>query len=48
MHIVLTRDTGLRDFLTMTIDHDYDYDRFHGNAEISAFGRSGHCHSHKS
>ena len=36
----------LRDFLTMTIDHDHD--RFHGNAELSAFGLSGHCHSHKS
>ncbi len=40
------RDTGLQDFLTMTIDHDYD--RFHGNAEISALGRNSHGHSHKS
>ena len=39
-----TRDFGT--FLTMTIDHDYD--RFHGNAEISALGRNSHGHSHKS
>ena len=30
----------------MTNDHDYDC--FYGNAEVSAFGQSCHCHGHKS
>ena len=44
LHYLLTTEHGTSGLLTMTID----YDRFHGNAEASAHGRSGHCHSHKS
>ena len=29
-------DARLRDFLTMTIDNDYDH--FHGDAKVSALG----------
>ena len=34
--LVFLLDTRLRDFLTMTIDNDYD--QFHGDAEVSALG----------
>ena len=34
--LVYLLDARLRDFLTMTIDNDYD--RFHGDAEVSALG----------
>ena len=34
--LVFLLDTRLRDFLTMTIDNDYDH--FHGDAEVSALG----------
>ena len=44
--LVYLLDARLRDFLTMTIDNDYD--RFYGDAEVSALGWSGHCHGHKS
>lgn len=32
--------------ITELFDHD-DYDLFHRDAEVSALGGSGHCHSHK-